>query len=109
MPDIKDPKLKNAFRELMATNWDELPNPVIYDVKEALSANTDDKAGKEVLENVFRAAEAVEEFGGRLVSLKMEMDDSIGLVGEVYQYRISCKITNYCICFSFTLHGNVIF
>jgi len=32
---------------------------------------------------VFRAAEAVEEFGGILTSIKMEIDDSIGMSGEV--------------------------
>ncbi|KAJ1396936.1 hypothetical protein SESBI_32195 [Sesbania bispinosa] len=82
MPDIKDPELLNAFKDLMAENWSELPDGLIYDVKNALSKSTDDKAGKEVVENVFRAAEAVEEFGGILVTLKMEIDDSVGLSGE---------------------------
>lgn len=108
MPDIKDPKLQNAFKELMATSWDEIPHPVIYDVKQALSENTDDKAGKDVVENVFRAAEAVEEFGGILVTLKLEIDDSIGASGEVCQYKISCIITNYCIYLSFTCCGSLI-
>ncbi|RDX76073.1 Succinate dehydrogenase subunit 5, mitochondrial, partial [Mucuna pruriens] len=82
MPDIKDPELYNAFKDLMAENWSELPDSVVYNVKNVLSKNTDDKAGKEVVENVFRAAEAIEEFGGILVTLKMEIDDSIGLSGE---------------------------
>ncbi|KAF7829749.1 succinate dehydrogenase subunit 5, mitochondrial-like [Senna tora] len=82
MPDIKDPMLKEAFKGLMAESWDELPPAVIYDVEQALSQNTDDKVGKDVVENVFRAAEAVEEFSGILVTLKMEMDDSIGMSGE---------------------------
>ncbi|TKY57798.1 Succinate dehydrogenase subunit 5 [Spatholobus suberectus] len=82
MPNIKDTELYNAFKDLMAENWSELPDSVIYDVKNALSKNTDDKAGKEVVENVFRAAKAVEEFGGILVTVKMEIDDSIGLSGE---------------------------
>ncbi|KAK7383117.1 hypothetical protein VNO78_28786 [Psophocarpus tetragonolobus] len=82
MPNIKDPSLYNAFKDLMAESWSELPDSVVYNVKNALSKNTDDKAGKEAVENVFRAAEAVEEFGGILVSLKMEIDDSIGLSGE---------------------------
>ena len=83
MPEIKDLKLQHAFKDLMAENWDELPHSVIHDVKSALSGNTDDKAGKEIVENVFRAAEAIEEFSGILVTLKMEIDDSIGLSGEV--------------------------
>ncbi|KAI9119647.1 hypothetical protein K1719_009523 [Acacia pycnantha] len=82
MPEIKDPNLQNAFKDLMALNWDELPHAVIYDVNTALTGNTDDKAGKEIVENVFRAAEAIEEFSGILVTLKMEIDDSIGLSGE---------------------------
>ncbi|KAG7941514.1 hypothetical protein I3843_16G048400 [Carya illinoinensis] len=82
MPIIKDPELRSVFKDLLAANWDERPNSVVHDVKVALSKSTDDTAGKEVVANVFRAAEAVEEFGGILVTLKMEIDDSIGLSGE---------------------------
>ncbi|XP_010059958.2 succinate dehydrogenase subunit 5, mitochondrial [Eucalyptus grandis] len=82
MPDFEDPDVLNAFKDLMAASWDEIPDNVVHDVKEALSRNTDDKAGQEVLANVYRAAEAVEEFTGVLTSLKMELDDSIGLSGE---------------------------
>ena len=60
----------------------ELPSAVVKDAKTAISKNTDDKAGQEALKNVFRAAEAVEEFGGILTSIKMEIDDSIGMSGE---------------------------
>lgn len=82
MPTIGDSKLQNVFKELMAASWDQLPEAVVYDVKAALSGSTDDKAGKEIVENVLRAAEAVEEFGDILMNLKMELDDSIGLSGE---------------------------
>ncbi|XP_022879859.1 succinate dehydrogenase subunit 5, mitochondrial [Olea europaea var. sylvestris] len=82
MPVIKDPEIERAFKDLMATNWDELPPAVVHGVKKALSKNTDDKAAQEALTNVFRAAEAVEEFTGILMSLKMEMDDAIGMSGE---------------------------
>ncbi|XVE55925.1 hypothetical protein DITRI_Ditri03aG0196300 [Diplodiscus trichospermus] len=82
MPVIKDPEIQNVFKDLMAASWDELPYSVVQDSKKALSKDTDDKAGEEVLKNVFRAAEAVEEFGGILGSLKMELDDSIGVSGE---------------------------
>ncbi|KAH7523603.1 hypothetical protein FEM48_Zijuj06G0029400 [Ziziphus jujuba var. spinosa] len=81
-PSIADPDLERAFKDLMATSWDHLPNHVIHDAKAALSKNTEDKAGKEVVENVFRAAEAVEEFSGMLLNLKMELDDTIGMSGE---------------------------
>lgn len=82
LPDIKDPELQRAFKDLMAASWDELPNAVVGDAENALTKSTDDKAGQEALINVFRAAEAVEEFTGILTSLKMEIDDAIGLSGE---------------------------
>ncbi|KAM1692011.1 hypothetical protein ACFXTN_030726 [Malus domestica] len=46
------------------------------------SENTDDQTGKEVVTNVFRAAEAVDEFGGMITNLKMELDDNIGASEE---------------------------
>ncbi|OIT04132.1 PREDICTED: succinate dehydrogenase subunit 5, mitochondrial-like [Nicotiana attenuata] len=82
MPDIKDPEVKRAFKDLMAASWHELPDAVVYDAKNAVSKSTDDKTGQEALASVFRAAEAVEEFTGILTSLKMEIDDAIGLSGE---------------------------
>ncbi|XP_031405983.1 succinate dehydrogenase subunit 5, mitochondrial-like [Punica granatum] len=82
MPEIKDPQILNAFKDLMANNWDELPDDVLYDVRKALSKSSEDEAGKEILANILRAAEAVEEFSGILVSMKMELDDSVGLSGE---------------------------
>ncbi|KAE8100646.1 hypothetical protein FH972_018524 [Carpinus fangiana] len=82
MPLITDSDLQNVFKDLMAASWDTLPDSLIHEAKAALSKSTDDTTGKEVLTNVFRAAEAVEEFGGIVVTLKMELDDSIGLSGE---------------------------
>ncbi|CAH2035881.1 unnamed protein product [Thlaspi arvense] len=82
MPEIKDSDIVNAFKNLMAADWAELPSSAVHDAKTAISKNTDDKSGQEALTNVFRAAEAVEEFGGILTSLKMEIDDSIGMSGE---------------------------
>ncbi|CAN7065599.1 hypothetical protein IGI04_040496 [Brassica rapa subsp. trilocularis] len=82
MPEIKDGDVLKAFKELMAADWAALPSAVVNDAKNAVSKNTDDKEGQEALINVFRAAEAVEEFGGILTSLKMEIDDSIGMSGE---------------------------
>ncbi|PSR99754.1 Succinate dehydrogenase subunit 5 like [Actinidia chinensis var. chinensis] len=82
LPDIKDPEILIVFKDLMAASWDEIPDTVVHDANKALSKNTDDKAGQEALANIFRAAEAAEEFGGMLVSLRMAIDDSIGLSGE---------------------------
>ncbi|KAF5959379.1 hypothetical protein HYC85_000588 [Camellia sinensis] len=81
-PDIKDPEILFVFKDLMAASWDELPDTLISDANKALSKNTDDKAAQEAVANVFRAAEAVEEFSGMLVSLRMAIDDSTGLGGE---------------------------
>ncbi|KAK9096894.1 hypothetical protein Sjap_022391 [Stephania japonica] len=81
-PVITDPDVLYVFKDIMAASWDELPNAVISDVKKALAKNTEDKAGQEALANLFRAAEAAEEFGGILVSLRMAIDDSVGLSGE---------------------------
>ena len=49
---------------------------------------------------MFRAAEAIEEFGGILVSLKLEFDDSIGLSGEVFQFKLVPVKLHYRILFS---------
>ncbi|XP_050363620.1 succinate dehydrogenase subunit 5, mitochondrial [Argentina anserina] len=81
-PEIKDPELLKAFKDLMAATWDEVPTSVVSKVKAALSKNTDDQTGKEHLTNVLRAAEAVEELGEIVMSLKMDMDDRIGISGE---------------------------
>lgn len=98
MPAIQDPKLNIVFKDLMAASWDKLPEPVIYEAKTALSGSTDDKAGKEIVENVFRAAVAAEEFGDILINLKMEIDDSIGLSGEVLQLQIYHFILLFSSC-----------
>ncbi|KAI7987673.1 hypothetical protein LOK49_LG13G00106 [Camellia lanceoleosa] len=81
-PDIKDTEILFVFEDLMAASWDELPDALISDANKALSKNTDDKAAQEAVANVFRVAEAVEEFSGMLVSLRMAIDDSTGLGGE---------------------------
>ena len=83
MPAITDPELNKAFRALMAAGWDDLSNSLVKEVKSALSKTTDDEEGKKVVENVFRSAEAIEEFGAMLMNLKMELDDAVGASGEV--------------------------
>ncbi|GMQ07507.1 hypothetical protein CsSME_00051666 [Camellia sinensis var. sinensis] len=83
-PDIKDPEILFVFKDLMAASWDELPDTLISDANKALSKNTDDKAVQEAVANVFCAAEAVEEFSGMLVSLRMAIDDSTGLFYQRY-------------------------
>ncbi|XP_008801867.1 succinate dehydrogenase subunit 5, mitochondrial-like [Phoenix dactylifera] len=82
LPAITDPAMEAAFKDLMAMNWDEIPDSVVNETKKALSKATDDKAGQEALTNVFRAAEALVEFGGILVTLRMALDDLNGLTGE---------------------------
>ncbi|EHA8586274.1 hypothetical protein COCNU_scaffold000154G000070 [Cocos nucifera] len=82
LPAIADPDIEAAFKDLMAMNWDEIPDSVVNETKKALSKVTEDKAGQEALTNVFRAAEASVEFGGILVTLRMALDDLNGLSGE---------------------------
>ncbi|CAI0404872.1 unnamed protein product [Linum tenue] len=82
LPEIKDPDVLCAFKDLMTASWDELDATVVHDVKNALSKNTNDKSGQEILKNIFRSSKAVEEFSGMVISLKMELDDSIGMTGE---------------------------
>ncbi|KAL3616121.1 membrane anchor in succinate dehydrogenase complex [Castilleja foliolosa] len=79
MPVMKDTKIERAFNDLMAANWDELPPPVVDSVTKALSKSTEDKTAHDALKNVFRAAEAIEEFTGIIMSLKMELTDVIGM------------------------------
>uniref|UniRef100_A0ACD5ZJA3 Uncharacterized protein n=1 Tax=Avena sativa TaxID=4498 RepID=A0ACD5ZJA3_AVESA len=82
LPAISDPKIEAAFKDLMAASWNELPGSLVEEAKKAVSKPTDDKAGQDALENVFRAAEACEEFSGVLVTLRMALDDLCGLTGE---------------------------
>lgn len=83
MPAISDPEIESAFKDLMAASWSELPDSLVQEAKKAVSKATEDKAGQETLKNVFSAAEACEEFGGVLVTLRMALDDLCGLTGEV--------------------------
>uniref|UniRef100_A0A0E0DE32 Succinate dehydrogenase subunit 5, mitochondrial n=1 Tax=Oryza meridionalis TaxID=40149 RepID=A0A0E0DE32_9ORYZ len=82
LPEISDPEIESAFKDLMAASWTELPDSLVIEAKKAASKATDDKAGQEALLNVFRAAEACEEFGGVLVTLRMALDDLCGITGE---------------------------
>ena len=85
----------------MAASWDELPDSVISSANKVLSKNTDDKAGQEALANVFRAAEAAVEFGGILVTLRMEIDDLVGISGEVvlllWDWRLDFSLSSFII------------
>ena len=83
MPAISDPEIESAFKDLLAASWNELPDSLVEEAKKAVSKATDDNAGQEALKNVFRAAEACEEFSGTLVTLRMALDDLCGLTGEV--------------------------
>ncbi|MQM05676.1 hypothetical protein Taro_038492 [Colocasia esculenta] len=69
----------------MASSWDEVPEGVVHDVKNALSKTTEEKASQEALANLYRAAEASVEFGAVLVQIRMALDDLNGIVGENVQ------------------------
>nr|VDD59870.1 unnamed protein product [Brassica oleracea] len=81
MPEIKDSGVLKSFQRTDGCRLGSALLLLLTTPKRSLE-NTDDKGGQEALMNVFRAAEAVEEFGGILTSLKMEIDDSIGMSGE---------------------------
>ncbi|KAL5215192.1 hypothetical protein ABZP36_004344 [Zizania latifolia] len=82
LPVISDREIESAFKDLMAASWGELPDSLVVEAKKATSKATDDTTGQEALKNVFCAAEACEEFGGVLVTLRMSLDDLCGLTGE---------------------------
>ncbi|CAD5185498.1 unnamed protein product [Musa acuminata subsp. malaccensis] len=82
LPGIADPDIEAAFKDLMAMNWDEIPDSVTHNTKKTLSKATGDETGQEALANAFRAAEASVEFSGILVSLRMALDDLGGISGE---------------------------
>jgi hypothetical protein len=83
LPATSDPEIKTALKNLMAASWNELPHSLVEEAQRAVSKATDDVAGQKALKNVFRAAEACEEFGGNLVTLRMALDDRCGLTGVV--------------------------
>ncbi|KAK1683072.1 hypothetical protein QYE76_043920 [Lolium multiflorum] len=82
LPALSDPEIESALKDLMAASWNELPHSLVEEAKKAVSKATDDVAGQEALRNLFCAAEACEEFGGVLVTLRMALDDLCGLTGE---------------------------
>ncbi|KAL2940103.1 Succinate dehydrogenase subunit 5 mitochondrial [Bienertia sinuspersici] len=82
LPDIKDSEIKAVFKDFIAADWGELPDSLARNALQVLSKDSDDNFGKEALKNVFRAAEAAEEFIGILDTFKMSIDDLVGLSGE---------------------------
>ncbi|KAF3328228.1 Succinate dehydrogenase subunit 5 [Carex littledalei] len=82
LPEITDPEIESAFKDLMATNWDYIPESVVSEAKKAASKETNDALGQKHLKGLFAAAEACEEFSGTLVSLRMALDDLTGITGE---------------------------
>jgi hypothetical protein len=82
LPEITDPEFESAFKDLMATSWDHIPESVVSEAKKAASKETQDVLGQKHLKAIFAAAEASEEFSGTLVSLRMALDDLGGITGE---------------------------
>ena len=90
----------------MAVDWEDLPDPVQDDVMNALSKDTDDKAGQEALASAWHVTEAVEQFCGVLESLRMELDEISGQTGEVcffffifLRYLLSISVSECAFCF----------
>lgn len=83
LPEIKDINIRKALNALLGTSWLKVEPTVKSAVESALSSNSDDTVGKDALTDVWRSAQAVEQFGGILTEMLMEFNDLSGGSGEV--------------------------
>lgn len=83
LPDIKDGGILKAVHALLGTSWTKIEPSVRDAVEASLKSNSDDVVGKDALTDAWRAAEAVEKFGGNtLQELLLEITDLSGGSGE---------------------------
>lgn len=68
---------------LMGHGWLKLEPQVTAAVEDVLSGGSDDSEGKETLQDAWKAAQAVESFGGQLTDMLLEINDLCGDSGEV--------------------------
>jgi hypothetical protein len=84
LPDITDGGILKALHALLGTSWTKIEPSVRDAVEASLKSNSDDVVGKDALTDAWRAAEAVEKFGGNtLQELLLEITDLSGGTGEV--------------------------
>ncbi|KAG0565076.1 hypothetical protein KC19_8G161900 [Ceratodon purpureus] len=83
LPDIKDGGILKALHALLGANWTKVEPSVREAVEASLKSSSDDVVGKEALTDAWRAAEAVEKFGGNMLQeLLLEITDLSGGTGE---------------------------
>jgi len=82
LPEIKDINIRKALNALLGTSWLKVEPTIKSAVESALSSNSDDTVGKDALTDVWRSAQAVEQFGGILTEMLMEFNDLSGGSGE---------------------------
>ena len=84
LPDIKDGGILKSLHALLGSSWTKIESSVRDAVETSLKSSSDDVVGKEALTDAWRAAEAVEKFGGNtLQELLLEITDLNGGTGEV--------------------------
>lgn len=84
LPEIKDGDTLKSLHALLGTNWTKIDTSVREAVEASLKSSSDDVVGKEALTDAWRAAEAVEKFGGNMLQeLLLEITDLSGGAGEV--------------------------
>ncbi|KAG0593465.1 hypothetical protein KC19_1G332100 [Ceratodon purpureus] len=83
LPPIQDVKIAKALSGLLGHGWLKIEPQVRSAVESAISGGSDDSAGKETLIDAWKAAQAVESFGGLLVDMLLEINDLCGDTGEV--------------------------
>ncbi|KAG0593467.1 hypothetical protein KC19_1G332100 [Ceratodon purpureus] len=82
LPPIQDVKIAKALSGLLGHGWLKIEPQVRSAVESAISGGSDDSAGKETLIDAWKAAQAVESFGGLLVDMLLEINDLCGDTGE---------------------------
>lgn len=83
LPPVKDIGIAKALSGLLGHGWLKLEPQVKSAVESAISGGSDDPEGKETLIDAWRAAQAVESFGGLLTEMLLEINDLCGDSGEV--------------------------
>ncbi|XP_024359614.1 succinate dehydrogenase subunit 5, mitochondrial [Physcomitrium patens] len=83
LPDIKDGDTLKTLHALLGTSWTKIEPSVENAVEKCLKSSNDDIVGKEALTDAWRAAQAVEKFGGNMLQeLLLEITDLSGGTGE---------------------------
>lgn len=84
LPDMKDGGILKSLHALLGSSWTKVEPAVREAVEASLKSSSDDVVGKDVLTDAWRAAEAVEKFGGNMLQeLLLEITDLSGGTGEV--------------------------